>query len=82
MMTNEDYADYVLCIRKIAYQGALRIPYEEAERAINEAYAVFCEEHHLQKIFVPLPFLKAYCPLERIPVPEHLKNIPYMGSHK
>lgn len=82
MLTNEDYADYVLCISLLAYRGELRVPKAEAERIINEAYSVYCDIKHFQKVFVPIRCLDKFCPLERIPVPAELKNIPYIGPHK
>lgn len=81
MMTNEDYADYVLGISLLGSREQLRVPKEEAERIINEAYSVYCDIKRFQKIFVPIRSLEKYCPDKFIPVPEHLKNIPYMGKH-
>lgn len=47
MFTNEDYADYVLCVRLMYENGDIRISKKQLEECINFYYYRFCHARRL-----------------------------------
>ena len=46
--TNEDYADYVVCISIMYYKREIKVTQNELVEIINFYYYKFCTMHHLK----------------------------------
>ena len=55
MFTNEDFADYVVCVTLEYKRGNIRIPKAELIDNINYHYVLYCQRHKLRVIpLVPI----------------------------
>lgn len=48
MFTNEDFADYVVCVWNMYMAKQINISKSELEDCINYYYVKFCQHRHLQ----------------------------------
>lgn len=53
MFTNEDFADYVVCVSKLYTEGKIHVTKAELIEIINHYYPIYCYARHLY----PMPLV-------------------------